>query len=61
VILADTGAVVALIDADDRHHERLRTLWEADPAAWPTVRSGSSGATSGISPPRSGSSSGIAR
>ncbi len=34
MILADTGAVVALIDADDRHHERLRTLWEADPAAW---------------------------
>jgi uncharacterized protein len=34
LILADTGAVVALVDADDRHHEELREVWEADPAAW---------------------------
>ena len=34
LILADTGAVVALVDADDRHHESLRALWESDPAAW---------------------------
>jgi uncharacterized protein len=34
LILADTGAVVALVDADDRHHEELREAWEADPAAW---------------------------
>lgn len=34
MILADTGAVVALVDADDRHHDELRRAWEADPAAW---------------------------
>lgn len=34
MIVADTGAVVALIDADDRHHGRLRELFEADPSAW---------------------------
>jgi hypothetical protein len=34
VIVADTGAIVALIDADDRHHGRLRTLFEARPDAW---------------------------
>jgi predicted nucleic acid-binding protein len=34
VIVADTGAVIALIDADDRHHGPLRALFESDPDAW---------------------------
>jgi hypothetical protein len=34
VIVADTGAVVALIDADDRHHQSLRELFEENPQAW---------------------------
>lgn len=28
MIVADTGAVLALIDADDSHHQILRELWE---------------------------------
>lgn len=34
MIVADTGAIVALVDADDRHHVRLRRLYESDPEAW---------------------------
>jgi predicted nucleic acid-binding protein len=34
VIVADTGAIVALIDADDRHHRPLRASFERDPDAW---------------------------
>ncbi|HEV8355226.1 MAG TPA: PIN domain-containing protein [Gemmatimonadales bacterium] len=34
MIVADTGAIVALADADDRHHRALRALWEEDPEAW---------------------------
>ena len=34
MIVADTGAVIALIDADDRHHAAMRSLYDADPAAW---------------------------
>ena len=34
MILADTSAMVALIDADDRHHDAVRALFEADPASW---------------------------
>ena len=34
MIVADTGAIVALIDADDRHHRTLRALFERDPDAW---------------------------
>lgn len=34
MILADTGAIVALVDADDRHHAALRELFESDPGAW---------------------------
>ncbi len=34
MIVADTSAVVALIDADDRHHEALRAAFEADPTRW---------------------------
>src|SRR5207253_11406784 len=34
VIVADTGAVVALVDADDLYHRPLRTHYERDPDAW---------------------------
>lgn len=34
MIVADTGAIVSLIDADDRHHKNLRALFEADPGSW---------------------------
>jgi predicted nucleic acid-binding protein len=34
VIVADTGALIALIDADDRQHGALRTLFDSDPDAW---------------------------
>jgi uncharacterized protein len=34
VIVADTGAVLALIDADDRHHETLTAVFREDAASW---------------------------
>ena len=34
MIVADTGAIVALVDADDRHHRALRATYERDPDAW---------------------------
>lgn len=34
MIVADTGAVLALIDADERHHAACRALYETDPDAW---------------------------
>jgi uncharacterized protein len=34
VIVADTGAILALLDADDRHHDVLRALFEERPARW---------------------------
>jgi uncharacterized protein len=34
VIVADTGAIIALVDANDRHHEVVRELYEAKPSAW---------------------------
>ena len=34
MIVADTGAIVALVDADDRHHQALRVAYERDPDAW---------------------------
>ena len=34
MIVADTGAVVALLDRDDRHHDALRAAFESDPDAW---------------------------
>lgn len=34
MIVADTGAIVALVDADDRHHAVLRALYESDPDVW---------------------------
>ncbi|MBE3134450.1 MAG: PIN domain-containing protein, partial [Acidobacteria bacterium] len=34
MIVADTGAIVALVDAGDRHHEALRGLYDDDPDGW---------------------------
>lgn len=34
MIVADTGAVVALIDRDDQHHESLRDAFESQPDQW---------------------------
>jgi predicted nucleic acid-binding protein len=34
VIVADTGAVVALIDKSDRHHRALTALYEEGPDRW---------------------------
>ena len=34
MIVADTGAIVALVDADDRHHAELRRLFEGAPESW---------------------------
>ncbi|HEX9728105.1 MAG TPA: PIN domain-containing protein [Gemmatimonadales bacterium] len=34
MIVADTGAIIALIDADDRHHGMLRDLFAANPSDW---------------------------
>ena len=30
MIVADTGAVLALVDRDDRHHDAIRTVFEED-------------------------------
>lgn len=34
MIVADTGAVLALLDADDRHHAALRAVFDEQPGAW---------------------------
>jgi uncharacterized protein len=34
VIVADTGAILALVDADDRNHSTLLELYQQDPEAW---------------------------
>ena len=34
MIVADTGALVALFDRSDRHHDAVRRLYEADPDHW---------------------------
>jgi predicted nucleic acid-binding protein len=34
VIVADTGALLALIDRNDRHHEAVRTIYDARPDEW---------------------------
>jgi predicted nucleic acid-binding protein len=34
VIVADTGAIIALIDRSERNHRILRELYETDPHAW---------------------------
>lgn len=34
MIVADTGAVLALMDRGDRHHEAMARIYRADPDAW---------------------------
>ena len=34
MIVADTGAILALLDADDRHHAPVRALYDAHPRRW---------------------------
>jgi len=34
MIVADTGAIVALIDRDDAHHTRFLELYKEDPLQW---------------------------
>jgi len=34
MIVADTGAMIALFDRSDRHHDAVRLLYERDPDAW---------------------------
>ena len=34
MIVADTGAILALIDRSDRHHRTLRKIYDNDPTAW---------------------------
>lgn len=34
MIVADTGAIIALLDSGDRHHGSLREIYESDPGQW---------------------------
>lgn len=34
MIVADTGAIIALLDADEQHHRSLRQLFEAARGGW---------------------------
>jgi hypothetical protein len=34
VVVADTGAIVGLVDSDDAHHAALKRLYESDPDDW---------------------------
>ena len=34
MLVADTGAVLALLDRDDRHHQAVRAIFEANPGGW---------------------------
>lgn len=34
MIVADTSAILALVNASDRHHKALRKIYEADPDEW---------------------------
>jgi predicted nucleic acid-binding protein len=33
-VVVDTGGIIALVDADDRHHRAVRAIYESDPRAW---------------------------
>jgi predicted nucleic acid-binding protein len=33
-VVADTGAIVALMDADEQHHAVMKELYRADPSRW---------------------------
>lgn len=34
MILVDTGALLALLDADEAHHDDVRAIYEENPDAW---------------------------
>jgi predicted nucleic acid-binding protein len=34
MILVDTGAMIALLDADDEHHRAIRAIYDENPTAW---------------------------
>jgi uncharacterized protein len=34
VVVVDTGALLALLDADEEHHDSLRRLYEEAPQSW---------------------------
>ena len=34
MIVADTGAILALVDTSDRHHKTLLAVFEERPTAW---------------------------
>jgi predicted nucleic acid-binding protein len=34
MIVADTGAILALLDAGDRHHDALKAVYAGHPGAW---------------------------
>jgi uncharacterized protein len=34
MIVADTGAILALLDRSDKHHDAVRAIYEKDPDGW---------------------------